>query len=122
MQIIEVKDKNHIRAFLNLPRELYKDDKSWVCPLENDIESVFDPLKNNFHANGSCTRWILTNDHGHVIGRIAAFINTKKAHTFNEPTGGCGFFECINSQESANLLFDTAKAWLIAGGMKAMQG
>lgn len=122
MQIIEVKDKKQIRAFLDLPRELYKNDPNWVCPLENDIESVFDPRKNNFHANGSCIRWILINAEGKVIGRIAAFINNKKAYTFDDPTGGCGFFECINSQDTANLLFDTAKAWLMKGGMKAMQG
>ena len=122
MQILEVKDKKQIRAFLDLPRELYKADANFVCPLENDIESVFDPQKNNFHANGSCIRWILANGQGKVIGRIAAFVNNKKAYTFDEPTGGCGFFECINNQEAANVLFDTAKEWLMKGGMKAMQG
>ena len=59
---------------------------------------------------------------GKPIGRIAAFINNKKADTFDQPTGGCGFFECINSQDAANMLFDTAKAWLQSGGMKAMLG
>ena len=33
-----------------------------------------------------------------------------------------GFFECINDQESADLLFDTAKTWLINRGMEAMDG
>jgi len=122
MQIIEVRDKKQIRVFLDLPGELYKGDPNWVCPLENDIESVFNPGKNNFHSFGDCTRWILYSSKGKTIGRIAAFVNRKKANTFDRPTGGCGFFECVNNQEAANLLFDTAMAWLKPKGMKAMQG
>jgi hypothetical protein len=38
------------------------------------------------------------------------------------PTGGIGFFDCINDQQAANLLFDTAKNWLIAQGIEAMDG
>jgi GNAT superfamily N-acetyltransferase len=122
MQIIEVKEKKQIREFLELPGKLYKGDPNWVCPLENDIESVFNPGKNNFHSFGDCTRWILLSSKGETIGRIAAFVNRKKANTFDRPTGGCGFFECVNNQEAANLLFDTAIAWLKPKGMKAMQG
>ena len=30
------------------------------------------------------------------IGRISAFINRKKAFSEKQPTGGVGFFECID--------------------------
>ncbi|WP_431200318.1 hypothetical protein ACQ86K_10595 [Mucilaginibacter sp. P19] len=63
-----------------MARIIYKDDDNWVCPLDNDIEAVFNPAKNNFHQHGKCTRWILTDDNGHLIGRVAAFINEKR-HT-----------------------------------------
>ncbi|PWT99801.1 MAG: N-acetyltransferase [Bacteroidetes bacterium] len=120
MEIIEVKDISARKAFLNLPRMIYKDDPNWVCPLDNDIESVFDPARNHFHEHGKCTRWILKDDQGKVIGRIAAFVNDKKAYKFEKPTGGAGFFECIDSQQAADVLFDTAKKWLIDQGMQAM--
>ena len=122
MIITEVKDKASKKAFLNLARTLYKDDKNWVCPLDNDIEAVFDPAKNNFHQDGKCTRWILADDNGMVIGRVAAFINNKKAYHYEQPTGGMGFFECINDKKAAFLLFDTAKKWLQDNGMQAMDG
>jgi hypothetical protein len=93
-----------------------------VCPLDKDVEAVFDPAKNNFHNDGKCTRWILKNDNGEVIGRIAAFINNKKAYNYEQPTGGIGFFECINDERAAFKLFDTAREWLTANGMKAMDG
>ena len=32
------------------------------------------------------------------------------------------FFDCIDDQEAANLLFDIAKKWLTDHGMEAMDG
>jgi hypothetical protein len=122
MIITEVTDKATKKAFLDAARVVYKDDKVWVCPLDNDIEAVFDPKKNNFHQDGKCTRWILIDDNGKLIGRVAAFINNKKAYHYEQPTGGMGFFECIDNQEAAFLLFDTAKNWLAKNGMQAMDG
>jgi hypothetical protein len=120
MEIIEVKDRITKKDFLNLPREIYKNDPNWVCPLDNDIESVFDPARNSFHKFGSCTRWILRDGNGKIIGRVAAFIDERKAFHYEQPTGGSGFFECIDNQDAADLLFDTAKNWLLERGMKAM--
>jgi hypothetical protein len=122
MTITEVKDKATKKAFLDVARVVYKNDDAWVCPLDIDVEAVFDPAKNNFHQFGKCTRWILKNDKGELIGRVAAFINEKKAYHYEQPTGGMGFFECINDEEAAFMLFDTAKNWLQTNGMKAMDG
>ena len=122
MIITEVKDKLTGKAFLDVARKLYKHDKNWVCPLDNDIKAVFDPQKNNFHKHGKAARWILINDTGVLVGRIAAFINDLKAYNYEQPTGGVGFFECIDDKTSAFLLFDTAKTWLAGNGMQAMDG
>src|SRR5215216_5086386 len=78
MRITEVTDKKTRQAFLDTARIVYKNDENWVCPLDTDIEAVFDPAKNNFHQFGICKRWILTSDNGQLIGRVAAFINNKK--------------------------------------------
>lgn len=122
MTITEVTDKKTRKAFLDTARIIYKNDSVWVCPLDNDVEAVFNPAKNNFHQNGKCIRWVLKDDNGKLIGRIAAFINNKKAYSWEQPTGGIGFFECINDKKAAFLLFDTAKKWLMDNGMKAMDG
>ena len=115
MQIIEVTTKQHIQEFLKLPVSLYKDDKNWVRPLDKDIETVFNPEKNKQFQHGICTRWILQNEQQETVGRIAAFIDFDTMNKDNDqPTGGMGFFECINDQNAAFQLFDTGKAWLIA--------
>lgn len=122
MILKEVKDSRSQKEFLNVARTIYKDDPNWICPLDIDVEAVFNPAKNNFHQQGECIRWILKSESGELIGRIAAFINEKKAYQNEVPTGGIGFFECIDNLEAANLLFDTSRKWLSDRGMKAMDG
>lgn len=108
--------------FLDTVRVIYKNDKTWVCPLDNDIKAVFDPSKNSYFKHGKAERWVLTGDKNQLIGRIAAFIDFSLANTYDQPTGGTGFFECINDREAAFLLFDTAREWLREQGMEAMDG
>jgi hypothetical protein len=120
-RIVEVTDKKTEADFLRLPFEIYKGNPNWIAPLQQDIKKVFDPQKNPFFKHGACTRWIL-NEGDNVVGRIAAFINNKQAFHEEQPTGGCGFFECINEKEAAFTLFTTAKNWLQLRGMEAMDG
>jgi hypothetical protein len=53
---------------------------------------------------------------------VAAFIDRNTAYKQDQPTGGMGFFECINDKQAAFLLFDTAREWLKNKGMEAMDG
>lgn len=123
MQLVEVTNKSDSKAFLMLPVSLYKNEKNWIRPLNKDIEIVFDEDKNKSFKYGTCIRWILKNDFGKTIGRIAAFTNEKTANKDNDqPTGGMGFFECIDDQEAANMLFEASKNWLEQHGMEAMDG
>ncbi len=120
MHMHEVKTSNDVRAFLELPLTIYENDRNWIRPLDKDIEEVFDPNKNKFFKQGECQRWILKNNEGIVIGRIAAFVNKKYKN--QQPTGGIGFFECIKYQHAANIMFDHCRNWLKERGMEAMDG
>lgn len=122
MKIVPVKDNKSKKEFLDIVATIYASDRNWIRPLDSDIEKVFDAKANPFFEHGKCTRWILVDDNNKTIGRVAAFINEKKAHNYEQPTGGMGFFECINDPTAANLLFDTAKNWLQENGMQAMEG
>lgn len=117
-EVITVKDR---KLFLEFPKKLYKKDPNWTCPLDIEIENIFDPKKNSDFSNGEAIRFLLWEE-GNLIGRIAAFYNKKKATHYQLPTGGCGFFECVDKQEAADLLFNKAKEWLISKGMQAMLG
>lgn len=123
MQLVEVSDSKTSKEFLHLPIRLYKGEPNWIRPLDKDVNTVFDAEKNKTFRNGECTRWLLRDEQGVTIGRIAAMVNKKTVNKDNDqPTGGIGFFECIDSQEAANLLFDTGKKWLMEREMEAMDG
>jgi len=108
------------KLFLEVAVDLYKGDPSYIRPLDKDINEVFDPEKNKFFKRGECERWILKDDNGKAIGRIAAFVNRQ--YKQEQPTGGIGFFECIDDQGAANFILDHCKTWLKARGMEAMDG
>jgi len=122
MNIAEVTDKKNAKEFLELQRKLYKNDPNFISPLDKDIEAVFDPKLNNFHSHGIIKRWIAKNDKGETVGRIAAFINHQKNKNPDFIIGGIGFFESINDEKIAFLLFNTARQWLRQNNAKAMDG
>ncbi len=122
MEIIEVSSKKTRKLFNDLPLYIYKDDKSYACPLTAMVEENFDTSKNTFYNHGKAIRWIAVDEKLKPIGRIAAFIDNDKAYTFTQPTGNIGFFECIDDQEVATALFDKAREWLTMNGMEAMDG
>jgi hypothetical protein len=123
MQIIPVNGAAENRLFLQVPVVLYAKDPNWIRPLDKDVNDVFDPKKNKSFRFGKAQRWILKDDDGNLIGRIAAFVNSKYRNKGDDmPVGGMGFFECINSQQAADLLLDNAKHWLLQNNMEAMDG
>ncbi len=122
MKLLEVKDKVSKRAFHRVALELYRGDPCWVCPLQAEVDSTFDPAENSLFRDGDAVRWVLMSDQGNLLGRIAAFYNKGKASKHEQPTGGIGFFECVNDREAASALFDRAKQWLQERGMEAMDG
>lgn len=121
MRLLEVNSIIDQKEFLEMAVRLYKNEKNWIRPLDKDIEGLFHPETNKLFRQGAKSkRWLLKDDSGTTIGRIAAFTNPKWKE--KQPTGGIGFFECINDQKAAFLLFDTGKKWLEEQGMEAMDG
>jgi hypothetical protein len=123
MKIQEVTTSSEAKEFVALPVRLYRNEPRWIRPLDKDIESVFDQKRNKTFRSGECIRWLLLNDKNETVGRVAAFIDKKAVNKGNDqPTGGLGFFECIDDQQAAFMLFDNCKKWLQDRGMEAMDG
>ena len=122
MKLVAVHDKRSLNDWMRLPWRIYRDDPNWIPHLKQDVAKVFDPGKNKLLRDGEAERWVLYDDAGVPIGRVAAFINAKTAHTEAQPTGGMGFFECINDQAAADRLLDASRDWLKERGMEAMDG
>jgi len=121
-RIISVDDKRTRALFHKVMRTIYKNDRHFICPPDDFVEGIFTPSRNTFFNHGEATRWILVDENNALAGRVGAFINTKKAYTFQVPTGGIGFFECVEDYKAATILFETSRAWLKERGMEAMDG
>lgn len=123
MQLIEVTDKSLGQDFIRVNVLINKNNPNYIRPLDKDVNEVFDPKKNKSFRFGNIIRWILKNQDGELIGRIAAFTNKKYKNRGDDVSvGGIGFFDCINDQNAADMLFDVARHWLMQNGMQAMDG
>jgi len=123
MQVTEVNNASTAKEFIEVNVLMNRSNPNYIRPLDNEVNDVFDPLKNKNYKYGETKRWILKDDNGKLIGRIAAFTHSKYINKGTEyPTGGIGFFDCINDQTAANKLFDVAKEWLQSKGIEAMDG
>ena len=122
MQLVEVTNAGLAKEFIQANVEINRNNPAYIRPLDKDINDVFDEKKNKTFRFGTVRRWLLK-DKGKNIGRIAAFTNKKYRNKGDEgPVGGIGFFDCVNDQHAAEMLFDTAKNWLLQQGMEAMDG
>lgn len=117
MNIIKVSTRADEKDFISFPKELYKNDPVWVCPLDRDIKSMYDPEKNSHLRNGESVRWLIK-DNNRITGRISAYNNFSDSDALK--AGRIIHFDCIDDQETANLLFDTALAWLGEKGCKVV--
>jgi hypothetical protein len=123
MQVIEVTDKQSEKDFIKVNVLMNAANPNYIRPLDNEVNEVFDKNKNKAFKYGEAIRWILKDDNGKLVGRIAAFTSTKYLNKGDTMPVGCvGFFDSINDQQAANLLFETGKAWLASKGMHAMDG
>jgi len=123
MKLIEVNSPVLELEFLKVHDAMNRDNTNWIKPLNKDVLEIFDKSKNKHLQQGEVVRWLLQNEKGEFLGRIAAFINRRYKNKGDKfPVGGVGFFDCIDDQAAADLLFDKAKQWLAEKGMKAMDG
>ena len=67
MQLVTVETKKERQEFLDAARTIYTDDPYWVCPLDREIQGIFDPAKNKKFLDGQARRWILKDDQGQGI-------------------------------------------------------
>lgn len=120
--VSEVSTKQLSDKFIYGINHIYTNHKNWISPLDMDIRNIFNSEKNKKFKNGDAKRWIIEDNSGKVIGRIAGFYNTEKKNKEESEVGGIGFYECIDESYVSKLLFDTAINWLKKEGFKAVDG
>lgn len=103
--------KQERKDFINFPYEHYEDDEHWIAPLKMEQKKLIDEENNPFYENGDIALFLAEQD-GEICGRIAAIQDRRYNEHHGNKTGFFGFFECINDESVARLLFKVAEDWL----------
>lgn len=118
---INLENKAEREAFIRFPWKIYQNDPHWVAPLLMDMRMKLNVKKHPFFEFGTIQAYMAYRV-DEAVGRIAAVQNRRYNEFHHCKTGFFGFFECIDDQQVANLLFDTAKTWLQEHGHDVMHG
>lgn len=114
-------DKRTLRDFVEVVNEIYKDDPSYVRPLDFDVEDRLNKKKNPFFEHAEGTAWVAYRE-GRAVGRITAQIDHEHLKRHKDEAGFFGFLDTIDDVEVARALIGEAEAWLKARGMKRIRG
>ena len=121
LSILPVHAKADLRRFLDVTREVYRDDPLWVQPLTFERLDHLNPKKNPFLRAIEIAYWTVARGTT-PVGRISAQINKAHLERYADQTGHFGFFECLDDPVAARLLLETAEIWLRERGMVRIVG
>lgn len=109
------------KDFIRFPYSHYQEDEFWVPPLLIEQNKLLNTNKNPFYKNAEIALFNAEHE-GQPAGRIAAIIDHRYNDFHSTKTGFFGFFECIDRQPTADLLFRVAEDWLRNKGMADVLG
>jgi len=121
MHIKPVVENADLNTFIKFPYLLHRHTQNWIPPLLLDQKNIFNPKKNSALHHCDYQLFLLYNNE-EIAGRIAVYVNRVANEYWNDKIGFFGHYECIDNQEAATLLLDTAEKWLGERGMKTMRG
>jgi hypothetical protein len=121
IQIREAVSTSDLKAFVELPFNLYKGNRYWVPPLKSEELKSLQASTNP--AFDFCTaKFWLAYKNGKVVGRIGGIIHTLEIEKTGEKTARFTRFECENDPAIASALLKTAEMWARENGMSAIHG
>jgi hypothetical protein len=123
LEIRTVTTRADLKRFVAFPYDLYDKRRypQWVAPLRVAVFDALDREKNPFYKAADRELFLALRD-GKVVGRIAAIENRAHNEFHGDRTGFFGFFESVDDQAVADLLFRVASDWLSARGLTSVQG
>lgn len=111
IEITAVRSRAEQKAFIQFPFDHYAGDPNWIPPILMEERGLLNFKPHPFYQDGAI-QCFMAKQNGKVVGRIAAIIDGSHNRFHKEQRGMFGFFDCIECQQTANALFDAAKAWL----------
>lgn len=121
LNAVKVETKADLMKFIKMPWRIYKGNKCWVPPLIKDMKETLETSSNPDTDKIDHAMFLVFSD-GKPVGRIFTGIDSNLNSKKNMNMGFFSLFECIDSVETVNLLFDTAFAWFRQRGVDNVIG
>ena len=121
LEIIPVQTDAHLKAFIELPYDLYAGQTAWRAPLRFERKAHISANKNPAIKNFEIQHF-LARRNAKFVGRITAFINDHHLARFKDKAGHFGFFDCQPDPAIGIALLGAAENWLRDHSMEKMIG
>ena len=119
---IATTERRQAQQFLDLPFRIYRDCPQWVPPLESDARHMLDRRRHPFYQHSHAAFFLVTQDDGRPVGRIAV-LDHHNYNAFNhERTAFFYLFECEDNPEAAQTLFGATFDWARSQGLNNIVG
>ncbi|HMK43895.1 MAG TPA: GNAT family N-acetyltransferase [Dissulfurispiraceae bacterium] len=120
VSIHEARTAREMRAFIEYPLSLYRNDSFYAPQLTRDLKTHFS-TKNPFFRHASA-RYFLAYRSGEIVGRVASIVNRLHNDYHRDRTGFFGFYESIDDPAAAGALLGSVEEDLRARGMDTVRG
>jgi len=109
------------KDFVMLPYRLYKENPYWVPQLIQEEKRTFDQRQSPFLKKNKVTFFVCYR-RSEPVGRIAAIINHIHNRYHHDKVAFFGFFESIDDEQVAKVLFESATVWVKEQGAEVLRG
>ena len=117
----EVNSAHSLKAFIQFPFQLYKDNPYWVPTLRSDDLNTLRRDKNPAFDFCESKYW-LAYKNGRVVGRIAGIINNRHIEKWGQPYARFGWIDFVDDRQVSTALLSTVERWAQAHGLEAVHG
>jgi len=121
VQIKEITTLKDLKAFINFPFTLYRDNPYWVPNLISDDLNTLRRDKNPAFETCQARYWLAYRD-GVMVGRVAAILNPPHYERWGQHYMRFGWLDFIDDPQVSTALLQAVEAWAKQTGMTAVHG
>ena len=119
--IKEVHGKRGLRAFINFPFSLYKNEPNWVPALRSDDLNTFRSDRNPAYSFSKAHFWMAYQNRK-AVGRVAGIVNQRHIEKWGQPYARFGWLDFIDDRDVSSALLATVENWAKSQGLSAVHG
>lgn len=119
--VYEVRSDKDLKDWIHFQYDLYSGDQYFVPQLVGDEFDYFKKT-NPAYQVAEVKLFLAKDENGLNLGRICGIIHSLEEKKLGFKRGRVGWFESIDDQNVANLLFDKCKVWFDEAGCYQMTG